>query len=72
LILLGGVAGRDVDDYHDWEYILHESGLLQYDHALAKTAHIIGIVLMIAAFAWGGSLLYKQFRNIDSEELFPE
>jgi hypothetical protein len=67
LILLGGVTGRDVDDYHDWEFILRESGLLQYDHAIAKTAHSFGTVLMIAAFVWGGYLLYKQFRNINSE-----
>ncbi|MDH4231283.1 MAG: zinc ribbon domain-containing protein [Nitrospirota bacterium] len=72
MILLGGVTGRDVDDYHDWEYLLRESGLLQYDHALAKTAHGIGTLLMIAAFAWGGYLLYKQFRNMDAEIPFPE
>ncbi len=72
MILLGGVTGRDVDDYHDWEYLLRESGLLQYDHVLANAAQSMGTVLMLAAFAWGGYLLYKQFRNIDTEKLFPE
>ena len=65
LILLGGVTGRDVDDYHDWEFILRESGLLQYDHVLANTAQSMGTVLMIVSFVWGGYLLYKQFRNIN-------
>jgi len=72
MILLGGVTGRDVDDYHDWEYLLRESGLLQYDHVLANAAQSMGTVLMLAACAWGGYLLYKEFRNIDSEKLFPE
>ncbi|RPI36194.1 MAG: zinc ribbon domain-containing protein [Nitrospiraceae bacterium] len=72
LILLGGVTGQDVADYHDWEFILRESGLLQYDHALANTVHGMGVVLMIAAFVWGGYLLYKQFRNINFERPIPE
>ena len=63
LILLGGVTGKDVDDYHDWEYILRKLGLLQYDHLLAKTSHMIGALLMVCAVSWGGFLLFKQFRN---------
>ena len=67
LILLGGVTGRDVADYHDWEFILRKLGLLEYEHVLAKAAYFIGTLLMVSAFAWGGFLLYKQFRNINSE-----
>lgn len=63
LILLGGVMGKDVDDYHDWEYILRKLGLLQYDHRLAKTSHMTGALLMVCAVSWGGFLLFKQFRN---------
>jgi hypothetical protein len=66
LTLLGGVTGRDVDDYHDWEFILRELGLLRNDHMLAKTAYFIGTVLMLVTFVWGGFLLYKQFINIKS------
>jgi hypothetical protein len=72
LILLGGVTGRDVDDYHDWEFILRNLGLLQYDHVLASTAYFIGTLLMICTFLWGGFLLYRQFRNINSEEQYYE
>jgi hypothetical protein len=72
LMLLGGVTGRDVDDYHDWEFILRKLGLLEYEHVLANTAHIIGAFLMVTTFIWGGFLLYKQFRNINSEKPYAE
>jgi hypothetical protein len=63
LMLLGGVTGRDVEDYHDWEFILRKIGLLEYDHLIAKTAHVIGALLMVCAFLWAGSLLLSQYRN---------
>lgn len=65
LILLGGVTGRDVADYHDWEFILRKLGWLRYDHFLANTANALGILLMFVTFAWGGYLLYRQYRNLD-------
>jgi hypothetical protein len=64
LMLLGGVTGKDVIDYHDWEYLLRKLGLLQYDHALASLSYTIGIILMLGAFVWGGYLLVKQFQNL--------
>jgi len=67
LILLGGVTGKDVDDYHDWEFILRKLGLLEYDHLIAKTAHVIGALLMICAFVWGGGVLLNQYRNRHSD-----
>ncbi|MCL4476481.1 MAG: hypothetical protein M1508_09690 [Nitrospirae bacterium] len=63
MILLGGVTGRDVDGYHDWEFILRKLGLLEYDHALALAAQATGILLMLCTFAWGGFLFYRQIRN---------
>lgn len=68
LILLGGVTGRDVDDYHDWEFILRELGLLNYDHLLAAIAQIAGIVLMISAVAWGIAIFVKYFLVIRSQK----
>lgn len=68
LMLLGGVTGQDVDDYHDWEFILRKLGLLEYDHLLAKTAHVAGAVLMICAFIWGGFVLLKQYKTRHSEQ----
>jgi len=70
LILLGGVTGQDVDDFHDWQYILRNMGLLRYDHLLAHTMQMIGIALMIGACAWGGLLLFKQFRILRSAQGF--
>lgn len=67
LILLGDVTGKDVDDYHDWEFILRKLGLLEYDHLLAKVSHALGALLMICAVFWGGYLLLKQFSARSSE-----
>jgi hypothetical protein len=62
LVLLGGVTGKDVDDYHDWQYLLGELRLLPADHALAQGAHWLGIGLMVTAFVWGGYMLYRQYQ----------
>jgi hypothetical protein len=67
LMLLGGVTGRDVENYHDWEFILRKLSLLEYDHLMAKTAHVFGALLMICAFVWGGSVLLTQYRNRHSD-----
>lgn len=68
MILLGGVTGRDVADYHDWEFILRKLGWLEYDHFLANSTYVIGISMMLCAFAWGGFLLFKQFKNLSSTQ----
>ena len=66
LPLLGGNTGRNAPyGFHDWEYILKESGLLRYDHTLAHLSYKVGTVLMIVAFIWGGYLLFKQYKNLD-------
>jgi hypothetical protein len=64
LILLGGVTGKETDG-HDWENILRTLGWLKHDHLLANLAYDAGVVLMILALAWGGYLLYRQFKNLD-------
>ena len=66
-MLLGGVTGRDVDDFHDWEFILRKLGLLEYDHLLAKTAHLSGALFIIGALIWGGYILVKQYKNVRAE-----
>jgi hypothetical protein len=65
LMLIGGVTGREVVDYHDWEFILRKLGWLRYDHTLAHAANTLGIVLMLASFIWGGYLLWGQHKNLD-------
>ena len=66
LPLLGGNVGRSSPyGFHDWEFILAESGLLRYDHMLAKVSVVIGTIVFIGAFVWGALLLFKQYKNLE-------
>lgn len=62
LILLGGVTGRDVPGYHDWNVVLGRLGWLDYHEALARGAHGLGTLAMVIALAWGGSVVWRQLR----------
>ena len=64
LPLLGGNTGRSSPyGFHDWEFILTETGLLGYDHAIARLSHVFGSALMMLAIAWGGYILWKTYRE---------
>jgi hypothetical protein len=64
--LVGGNTGNSAPyGFHDWEYLLTETGLLRHDQLLARWAHGIGSMLMIAAMVWAGYLLYRQFKGTD-------
>jgi hypothetical protein len=60
LMLLGGVTGSEVEDYHDWEIILTRLGLMQYDHLIARISFSCGVLLMTAALGYSGWVLYRQ------------
>lgn len=61
LPLLGGNVGHSSPyGFHDWEYLLTETGLLRYDHILAKIAHGFGALLIVLAIVWGTSLLLRR------------
>jgi hypothetical protein len=61
LPLLGGNFGHSAPyGFHDWQYLLTESGLLQYDHFLAKAAFVTGAAIMLLSLSWGGLLLVKR------------
>lgn len=65
LPLLGGNVGRDAPyGFHDWEFILKESGLLRHDHILAKASFATGSILLVLALIWGGLELWRQMREI--------
>lgn len=64
LVLLGGVTGRDVPGYHDWNNVLGRLGWLEYDQALALWVHRAGALLLLTALAWGGLLLFGQYRRL--------
>ena len=70
LLLLGGVTGRDVPGYHDWENVLGDLNLLQYDQTLGALSYAFGRILMVAALAWGGWLLARERRRLARKESF--
>lgn len=58
MVLLGGRTGAEVEG-HDWEAILGQLGWLHLDHALARSARAIGLLVMVAALAWGLAVLRR-------------
>jgi hypothetical protein len=69
LPLVGGNIGHSSPyGFHDWEYLLTETGLLRYDHTLAKVAHGFGSLLMALAVVWGVSLLLSGYKGRRSEQ----
>ncbi len=66
LPLIGGNVGSSSPyGFHDWEYLLTETGLLAYDTTLAHLSFITGIVLMIAACLWWGVVLGRYRNNVE-------
>lgn len=65
LPLLGGNFGHSAPyGFHDWEYLLTESGLLAHDHLLAKLSQLTGAILMTLALIWCAYVLLKQRRAL--------
>ncbi|WP_300675238.1 Ran-binding zinc finger domain-containing protein [Desulfoluna sp.] len=61
LPLLGGNVGSAAPyGFHDWQFILTETGLLEKDHAIAAGFKGLGILLMVAAIAWGAHSIYEK------------
>lgn len=68
LPLVGGNYGHSSPyGFHDWQYILNESGLLQHDHLIAKISFFLGSVMMILALMWAGIVLYHQYNVANSK-----
>ncbi len=60
LPLLGGNYGHSSPyGFHDWQYLLGETGLLHLDHGLARLSHLLGSLIMLVALAWGAWLLLR-------------
>ena len=66
LVLLGGRTGADAPGNHDWNNILGDLNMLEKHREFANFADTTGTVLIIAALLWGGILLYRQYRNLES------
>lgn len=70
--LLGGNTGLTSPyGFHDWEFILKESALIRYDHALANFSYKFGTIIMIISFLSGGYILYKHYQNINFKTVVP-
>jgi len=65
LMLIGGVTGKETDG-HDWNNILTMLNLLEWDHRLAHLTYNFGILLMLASFLWGGTILLHHYRRLSS------
>lgn len=64
LPLLGGNYGKSSPyGFHDWEFILGETGLLSYDTTLGAITLNLGRGIMVVAMLWGGVLLWKASRD---------
>jgi hypothetical protein len=60
LPLVGGNFGHSASyGFHDWEYLLTESGMLHLDHKLAQASHLLGTAIMLLALGWGALLVYR-------------
>jgi hypothetical protein len=65
LMLLGGNTGQSSPyGFHDWQFILGETGLLNCDQGLAWAAHLLGLAVMAVALAWGAWVLWIKWRSL--------
>jgi len=65
LPLLGGNFGHSAPyGFHDWEFILNESGLLHADTWIAGLSHFTGSLIMLLALGWAAILLYGQLARL--------
>jgi len=63
LPLIGGNTGQSSPyGFHDWEYLLTETGLLGYDHQIATACAFVGTLVMASALLWAGMLVWRQFQ----------
>jgi hypothetical protein len=58
------LTGRTGDTgAHDYIDVLGDLGLLQRAHEVAWVMHKFGLVVMLAAWAWGAYILWRQFQR---------
>jgi len=66
LMLIGGVTGQDKPGIHDWENILLDLRILEYDRQVAVASDALGTIIVLLALSWGGYLLHRQYGNLAS------
>ncbi|MCG8473203.1 MAG: zinc ribbon domain-containing protein [Desulfobacterales bacterium] len=61
LPLLGGNYGHSSPyGFHDWEFILTETGLIQHDHTIANAFMVLGVLIMGVSIIWGAWSIYTK------------
>ena len=56
------ITGGSVDpEYHDWHYLLRESGYLNYYAEISSFFVKLGKYFLFFSFLWGGTVIYKKF-----------
>lgn len=69
LMLLGGNTGQGSPyGFHDWEFILTELGIENWDHGIAWAAHLTGAAVMVTALVWCGLVLWRQYRMLGASK----
>lgn len=64
MMLLGGGTGEDRPGIHDWENILLDLGLIEFDRRIAFGADALGTIFVLIALCLGAYVLYLQYRNL--------
>ena len=67
LLLGGGFGNTKPYGAHDWNYILTEIGLLQYNYFLATAIFIIGYGIMLLSLLWGLLVIIKHYKGMRSQ-----
>jgi hypothetical protein len=63
LPLLGGNTGESSPyGFHDWEYLMTETGRLGQEHDLARASQRLGAAIMLLALAWMAVTLMREWR----------
>lgn len=63
LPLLGGNTGESTPyGFHDWEYLMTETGRLGQEHEFARAVHGFGAAVMVFALAWMAITLWRGWR----------
>lgn len=58
------LVGGGTEESHDWGNILTMLDAVDSCYALAKASFTIGILVMLAGFAWGAYILLLQYRSL--------
>ena len=55
---------QDVPETHDWANLLLDLGLIHREKSIAFGTDVLGSLIILLALAWGGYLLFRQYRSI--------